>query len=76
MLHKKTNAVMDLCRHGIVSKNDQIRTAAQELSSFVMYASIMLFDTDIPDILVPNYEVLVDFINNPENYPDDIEDED
>lgn len=71
----KTNTLMDMCRHGIRSENDQVTTAAQELSSFILFAGIMDFEVDIPEILLPNVATLVDYTTHKDRYPKDMEPE-
>lgn len=70
----KTNTLLDLCRHGIRSENDQVTTAAQELSSYVVAVDrYMDFEVDIPEILLPNVATLVDYTTHKDQYPKDME---
>jgi hypothetical protein len=71
----KTNHLLDLCRIGKATKNDVADTAATELCSYIVFASLMLFDTTLPEVLLSRVDVLNNVVANPHEYPKDMVDE-
>lgn len=71
-----TNALLDLCRFGIGLKNEATDTAARELSSYIVFHSLLETNSTIPKELYSRVELLQKAVQNPADYPQDIFDED
>lgn len=75
MSNFSTNALLDLCRFGVSLKNEQADTAANELCSYIVFASLMDEVTELPEILLERVTILQDAKVHPELYPQDMFDE-
>lgn len=63
-----TNYLLDLCRNGIMLKNESTDTAANELASYIVFSSLMDDDTNVPDELEPRVLLLITAKNNPAEF--------
>jgi hypothetical protein len=67
-----TNALLDLCRFGIGTKNEKADTAARELSSYIVFHSLMEETSTIPKELYDRIKLLQQAVQNPADFPQDI----
>lgn len=51
MAKYSTNSLLDLCRFGISMKNEQVDTAAREVTSYIVFASVLEYETNLPEEL-------------------------
>lgn len=79
MAKYSTNSLLDLCRFGISLKNEQTDTAARELASYIVFASVLDYETNLPEELESRMSTLVDAKTDLEQgtgkYPRDMFDE-
>ena len=79
MAKYSTNSLLDLCRFGISLKNEQADTAARELASYIVFASVLDFETNLPQELESRLSLLQDARADHEQglgkYPQDMFDE-
>jgi hypothetical protein len=71
-----TNSLLDLCRDGVSTLNEKADQAAREVSSYIVFASLLKHETVLPIELEPSLDVLVDVKKNPANYSQDMFEED
>lgn len=80
MAKYSTNSLLDLCRFGISLKNEQTDTAAREMASYIVFASVLEHETDLPEELEPRLSLLQDAVIDNQHgtgkYPQDMFDED
>lgn len=74
-----TNSLLDLCRVGISLKNEQTDTAARELSSYIVFSSLLEYKTNLPPELIERVVLLNDAVADHaisgSKYPQDLFDE-
>jgi len=67
-----TNSLLDLCRHGIKTKNESVILAASELSSWIVFKSLLEHTTEISIEMKKRVDLLADSFHHPEKYPVDV----
>lgn len=68
----KTEDLLNLCRAGVPLMNTAVAQAVSELSSYIVFASLLDYDTELPEELESRVVFLRGVQNDPASYPQDI----
>lgn len=75
-MKQKTNYLLDLARHGLASKNQEITDAANSVKSLcVYYLSEWFIDLEEEKAMVPFIQKLEKYVESPTEYPQDMVEE-
>jgi len=72
MATHKTEDLLNLCRNARLRQNEKVETAISELSSYIVFASLLEYESELPEELESRVEFLRDVQANPDQYPQDI----